>query len=221
MLDPGIGQTLAVTFTPQDAADYSTATSTTTINVTTATPILRVTDPGGSYNGMPFPASATITGVGGLPASSLEGVAPTLSYYVGLTAAGASLGSGPPSAPGTYTVVAAFSGTVDYSAVVSPPVTFSIAQAATTLALGSSGGSSVVGQPVSFTATVSAAAGPPTGSVTFFDGATPLATVPLDGSGTATFTTLTLSGGPHSITATYSGNARLPRAHSRPPAPRQ
>ena len=59
-------------------------------------PMLRVTDPGGSYNGIPFPASATITGVESLPASSLEGMAPTLSYYVGSTVSAASLGSALP-----------------------------------------------------------------------------------------------------------------------------
>ena len=46
----------------------------------------------------------------------------------------------------------------------------------------------------------------PSGTVTFSDGTTPLATVPLDGSGTATFITSALSSGSHSITATYSGN---------------
>ena len=52
-----------------------------------------------------------------------------------------------------------------------------------------------------------AVAGTPSGTVTFYDGTTPLATVPVDGSGTATFTTSALSAGSHSITATYSGDA--------------
>lgn len=48
-------------------------------------------------------------------------------------------------------------------------------------------------------------AGTPTGSVTFSDGTTELATVPLDG-GTATFTTGKFQPGTHSLTATYSGD---------------
>ena len=39
--------------------------------------------------------------------------------------------------------------------------------------------------------------------VTFQEGATVLAQVPLDGSGTASFNTSTLSGGDHNITALY------------------
>ena len=44
-----------------------------------------LTDAGGTYNGMPFPATATVAGVvagvDNTPAPSLEGVTPTLSYY--------------------------------------------------------------------------------------------------------------------------------------------
>jgi hypothetical protein len=51
------------------------------------------------------------------------------------------------------------------------------------------------------------AAGTPSGTVTFADGATPLGTVPLDSSGKASLTTTGLAIGSHSITATYSGDA--------------
>lgn len=72
---------------------------------------------------------------------------------------------------------------------------------------------SVVGQSVTFTATIttSAAAGasPPTGTVTFLDGVTPLASgVPLVG-GVATFSTSALTLGAHSITVTHSGDGNL------------
>src|SRR5262249_2926906 len=50
----------------------------------------------------------------------------------------------------------------------------------------------------------------PTGSVTFFDGATKLAApVTLDGAGTATFTTTSLSNGVHNLIAVYSGDAQF------------
>ncbi len=67
---------------------------------------------------------------------------------------------------------------------------------------------STVGQPVIFTAFVSAsgpAAGGPTGTVTFFDGAATLATRTLV-SGQASFSTAALSLGTHPITAVYSGD---------------
>ena len=45
------------------------------------TPTLSVYDPGGIYNGSAFPATATVAGIGGVAAASLEGVFPTLVYY--------------------------------------------------------------------------------------------------------------------------------------------
>ena len=74
-----------------------------------------------------------------------------------------------------------------------------------TVALASLTGSTVYGQPVTLVATV-AAAGTPTGTVTFLDGGTALATVALVGSGTAALTASAPGLGAHSITAIYSGD---------------
>jgi hypothetical protein len=70
---------------------------------------------------------------------------------------------------------------------------------------------SVYGQSVTFTATLSVnspGAGTPTGTVTFTDGSTTLGTAPLSG-GTATFTTSALAVGGHTITAGYGGDANF------------
>jgi hypothetical protein len=77
----------------------------------------------------------------------------------------------------------------------------------TTTMLLSSMGSTVFGQPVTFTATVSAASGTPGGSVVFMDGSTVLGSAMLDASGMATLTVSSLSVGDHSITASYGGDA--------------
>src|SRR5207244_5421008 len=63
------------------------------------------------------------------------------------------------------------------------------------------------GQGTILTATVAPTAGSdkPTGSVTFKDGEKLIATMPLDGTGTATLTTATLGPGRHAITAVYAG----------------
>ena len=78
------------------------------------------------------------------------------------------------------------------------------------------GSTTVFGQAVTCTATVSAVspgAGTPTGTVTFEDSGIPLSsgTVTLDSSGTATFTTSSLSvtGSPHTITAVYGGDSNF------------
>lgn len=80
-------------------------------------------------------------------------------------------------------------------------------QDASSVTLTSSKNPSSVGDLVTFTATV-ASGGPdaPTGSVTFMDGSTNLATVPISG-GHAVLATSTLGAGSHSITATYGGDA--------------
>ncbi|MFF4283427.1 Ig-like domain repeat protein, partial [Streptomyces kronopolitis] len=84
-------------------------------------------------------------------------------------------------------------------------------QAATTTALTSTPDPSVFGQTVVLTATVHAASpgvGTPTGTVSFFDGATLLGTAPLI-AGSATLNTSALAVGSHSLTAVYSGDANF------------
>jgi hypothetical protein len=81
----------------------------------------------------------------------------------------------------------------------------------TTVALSTDTAGPLFGHPVTVTATVAAAdpgQGTPTGSVTFSDRTTTLATVPLNG-GRASFGTADLQPGEHDITATYSGDPRF------------
>jgi Bacterial Ig-like domain (group 3)/Galactose oxidase, central domain len=73
----------------------------------------------------------------------------------------------------------------------------------TTTVVTSSENPSYAADSVTFTATVSAANGTPTGSVTFFDGTTALATVTLN-AGQAVFVTSSLAGGLHTIAAQYT-----------------
>ena len=80
------------------------------------------------------------------------------------------------------------------------------ATAATNTALSSSPNPSTAGQPVMFTATVTAASGTPTGSVQFRDGSTVLVTATL-AAGSASLATSSLGAGTHSITASYSGDS--------------
>ncbi len=74
----------------------------------------------------------------------------------------------------------------------------------TTTSLSSSAATTVYGQSVTFTATVSASVGTPGGVVTFFDGITQVGTGTLSG-GVATLTTDALTVGSHTIVASYLG----------------
>jgi len=88
--------------------------------------------------------------------------------------------------------------------------------AASTTDLVSSVNPSVSGKPVTFTATVSSAAGgTPTGKVAFRNGATVLATLALSG-GAVSFTTPKLPPGANSITAVYGGDSNFSSSTSTP-----
>ena len=65
---------------------------------------------------------------------------------------------------------------------------------------------SVLGETVTFTATVTASS-TPTGTVTFKDGSTTLGSGTLQSNGLATFSTSSLAVGTHSISATYGSDS--------------
>jgi hypothetical protein len=109
------------------AANYTFAFVNGTLQVNQAAPTVSVSDAGGTYNGVAFPATATVAGVSGTPASSLEGISLTLTYYAGTTAL-----PGAPAGAGTYTVVATFAGSADYGAA-SASTTFTITPALLTV----------------------------------------------------------------------------------------
>lgn len=71
---------------------------------------------------------------------------------------------------------------------------------------------SVFDQSVTFTATVTGNPNgiTPTGTVDFSDGSTVLGNGSLNGNGVATFSTSSLTGGSHTITATYNGDSEYP-----------
>ncbi len=197
-------------------SNYTIQFTGSTLTITPATPLVTVSDPGGTYTGASIAATATVTGVGGAAATDLEGVTPTLTYYAGSGTSGTDLGSAAPSAAGTYTVVACFPGSADYAAAQSEPATFAIAPASGDDHAEFVERSPVYGQAVTFVATVTSAGGRRAGRVTFADGATPLATVPLNGSGQAGLTISTLSLGSNAITATYNGAVSVLVASSSP-----
>jgi hypothetical protein len=110
-----------------------------------------------------------------------------------------------------YTQTAFTASDMPYTAAIFSPstssaVTVTVNANATTTALSPSSTSPTAGTVVTFTATVSSAAGVPFGGVTFVDGSTILGTLGLGSTGNAAFSTASLSSGTHSITASYNSN---------------
>ncbi len=151
--------------------------------------------------------TATVSGTPGTPTG-------TVTFYDGGTQLGtAALTSATASyststlAAGTHSITASYGGDSNYMASNSSAVTITVnALAATTTTLTASPTTAATGTTVSFTAMVTAATGSPTGTVTFLDGTTPLGTATLS-SGKAGYSTTSLAGGTHSITAAYGGDA--------------
>ena len=115
---------------------------------------------------------------------------------------------------GTHAVMASYSGDNNFANSASGSLTQAVNKAATSATLISSSGSSLTGQSVTFTVTVSItspgsnAVANPTGTVTFSDGSTSIGQGTLSPSGavsTASFSTSSLSIGQHQITAVYAG----------------
>ena len=101
-------------------------------------PAVDVSAAGGTYDGSPFTATATVTGpgAGAVPEAWLENVGTTVTYY---DATGASLGSALPTSAGSYFAVASFAGSADY-APAAGAAPFTIAPAATTVTVSDDGG---------------------------------------------------------------------------------
>lgn len=88
---------------------------------------------------------------------------------------------------------------------------------ATTTTVTSSANPVAAGQPVTFTAAVTSTfAGVPAGTIFFVDGTTTIGTAVLDGTSHATFTTSSLAGGTHSISAAYGASGLYLPSNSAP-----
>jgi hypothetical protein len=193
--------------------DYTAAQSDpVTFRIGATQPTVDVSVADGTYSGLPLAATATVTGIDGIPSSSLEGVSPTLLYYVGssVSDSGSSVA---PTAVGTYTVVASFAGSDDYTAAQSDPVTFTIAAATPTVNVSNAGGR-YSGLPLAATATVTGIDGVPSSRLegvgptfTYYVGSS------VSGSGTAVAPTAV---GAYTVVARFAGSADYTTAQSNP-----
>jgi hypothetical protein len=191
--------TYAITanFAPSDSADYNNLTGAPagSFVIDKATPTVKVTNSGVTYNGLA--QTAAISG-------SVPGT------VFGVLYSGSSLA---PTAAGTYTVTASFTpaDTTDYNSLAGAAAgSFVINKATPTITVSSSLNPSTFGASVTLTAHLPSTA---TGTVTFKDGSVTLGTGTAR-SGSATFTSSTLAKGRYVITASYGGDNNYKTATS-------
>lgn len=154
--------------------------------------------------------TASVVGPGGTPTGTItfkDGASSistaTLDGNGSASFASSSLLAGP------HSITAVYGGDSNFSGNTSAPLTESVNQSGTTLSLASTANPSAVGQSVTLTATITPQfGGQTTGSVTFKDGATVLATAAVS-SNQASYTSNALSLGSHAITAAYGGDANF------------
>lgn len=120
---------------------------------------------------------------------------------------------------GSYTITAQYSGD-NKNQPSQAGLLQTVNRASSTTTLNASVSTLTLGQQVMFTAVVAPGSNTngvlPTGSVMFMDGNTPLATVALDATGTAAYTTNALSLGTHVITAVYNSDSNFAASASSP-----
>ncbi len=110
------------------STDYASGMASTTFTISKATPSVGVTDNSNAYNGTAFTASETVTGVSQVAGTSLENVTPSVIYYPGTSASGNNWTTTVPQMAGTYTVLAIFQGSTDYTSGMAS-TTFTISKA--------------------------------------------------------------------------------------------
>ncbi|HKS81096.1 MAG TPA: Ig-like domain repeat protein [Candidatus Acidoferrales bacterium] len=177
----------------------------TTLNATSTT--LSASEMFAVY-GKPVTFIASVNSFGGTPTGTIDipgvgsGTAPTFTTTTNTLNAGSN------------SIIATYSGDSQFAPSNSPPVTVDVSQGRTSTAVSSSTNPSFIGQSLTYSATVTGN-GPVTGSVTFNQNSTVLATVPLL-DGKASYSILYTTAGRRKITVVYGGDQNNVRSSSPP-----
>jgi hypothetical protein len=193
---------------PRDNASTSAALSLTVVAAASATavsasnlaPVL----------GQTVTLNATVTSASAAGAGGIPG---TVSFYSGTTLLGSSpLAGGMASLSGVLlplgpnAVTAVYAGSADFAGSASVALPVSV-RTNTTVTFSASPTTQLYNNPIVLTAQVSAlVGGVPTGTVTFLDGTTAIATAPVGPGGQVVYSDSALADGSHSLTAAYSGD---------------
>lgn len=187
---------LTATFTPADAANYTGGSVSRSIAVAAAPLSIRTNDVAKPF-GAPLPVF-TASAAGFVNGDSFASLSGTLAFATSATAQ---------SAVGIYPVTPSGLNSSNY-VLTFVTGTLSVVRGGVTVAVSTTPAPSGLNQPMTFTANVGAAApaaGMPSGTVRFFDGATLLGSNMLS-AGSVSLTTAGLAAGVHAIQARYEGD---------------
>jgi len=213
----GAGQLAsAPVITPAAPTLAATAQSASKVPSTVA---LSLTTPTSIIYGQVIDGLAQVTATDGSPVTGTATFYDGAASFCTLTLAdGASCPSGTETGfgAGTHVFTAIYSGDAAHGGATSNPVTVTVAQDTTTTALASSANPVPAGSSVVYTASVTGAHGPVTGTVMFLDGSASMGSAALDANGAATLSSLILTPRSHPVTAMYTGNANSAPSTSTP-----
>ncbi|MDX3099057.1 Ig-like domain repeat protein, partial [Streptomyces sp. ME19-03-3] len=202
--------TITATYNGDTCAAGSAGTVTVTVNpATTTTSVTATPNPSVCGQSVTVCATVAINAPGtGTPTGTVTFTGPGgLNQTVALNGSGQACFTSTTLTSGTIT--ATYNGDT-CRAGSAGTVAVSVVPATSTTVLAVSPNPSVCGQPLTLTATVSVVppgTGMPSGSVTFFDGPTPLGTAMVVGNTATLPVPLGLGAGTHSLLAVYSGNS--------------
>lgn len=204
------GGTHAITAVYGGATDFAANTSSETdeiVNQATTTTTVSPSVKESTF-GQTVTFTATVTGFVGSPAGSVTFTdGNKILATVPVNAAGVAVYSSSTLAVGLHTLGFAYGGTASYApSSPSSTLAFTVSQASTTMVLTSSSATPLVGQPVTFTATIAPCAGSPTGVVAFSDGSSVIGTVPVSGGVASLTVAFPAAGVSHVIVASYEGS---------------
>jgi Bacterial Ig-like domain (group 3)/MBG domain (YGX type) len=174
--------------------DYGTAAQATASILVSKAALSVLVNPASSVYGAAFPTfSGTLT-------TAIPGDGITASYSTTATPASP--------AGGSYSIIATLSdpnSKLGNYSVTNTPAALTILSVTSSVQLTSSMNPVLLSDPTTLTATISSAAGQPTGTVNFLDNATPIGSASLS-NGVATLILSSLMVGSHSLSAVYSSN---------------
>jgi autotransporter-associated beta strand protein len=202
--------TITAAYSSVNGYNSSTGTVSQTVRANSSTTLTSSLNPSGFGNSVTF--TATVTGPGPVPTGTVTFRIDTGVAVVSLNASGVATFTTNLLGRGQHAVSATYNGNTVYvgsTASLTQTVLYT-----STAALASTVNPATFGAPVLFMVIIRGGPGTPTnvvpvGSVTFFVDNSPATTVPLNGSGIATYTTSTLGVGAHTVSVSYAGNSNF------------